>query len=197
MKSLLHKIVSVPFLSALFLSLGVSQMLVLPLLADEPTNISDIKGCRAIKGEAERLLCYDTVSDGGIFNEQQLKQVQVEKFGSDTMPKAQESAPNPAPTASPGSEKGTAQGVAPAPQPAPATGTDISADKLSVTIVRTKKGDYGIYYFQTADGQVWKQVNAVAWNIKAPFDAEIKAGVLDSFFLVHEGGKSTRVKRVK
>ena len=67
MKTLLHKVISVPFLGTLFFSLGASQMLVLPLLADEPINISDVKGCRVIEGETERLACYDAVSGGGIF----------------------------------------------------------------------------------------------------------------------------------
>ena len=52
----------------------------MPLLADEVTSISDIKGCRAIKNETERLACYDTVSDGGVFDQQKRKQVQVEEF---------------------------------------------------------------------------------------------------------------------
>lgn len=186
MNSLLKKIMTVPFLSILLLSFGVSQLLVLPLLAGEFTNISNIKECRAIKGDAERLLCYDTVSDGGIFNEQQLKQVQVEKFGSSTMRK------KPAPVTS------TAPATATPTIPKTVTPTaDISGDKLAVTITRTQKAANGIHYFQTSDGQVWKQRNAGSWSTKVPFEAVIKAGILGSFFLVNEGGKSTRVKRVK
>ena len=76
MKTLLHKVISTPLLSTLFLSLALSQLLVLPLLADDPVNITDVKGCRVIEGESERLACYDTVSGGGVFNEQKLKEVQ-------------------------------------------------------------------------------------------------------------------------
>jgi len=65
MKSLLQRLVVL---------LCVSQIFVLPVLADELINISDIKGCRAISGDTERLACYDTVIDGGVFNEQKLKQ---------------------------------------------------------------------------------------------------------------------------
>ena len=72
MKSLPQKIVAVSLIS---LALPVS------LLADEFVNISDIKECRGIAARAERLLCYDTVADGGVFNEQQLQQVQKENFG--------------------------------------------------------------------------------------------------------------------
>ena len=50
--------------------------------AANPVNVTDIKDCRTIEVSAERLLCYDTVADGGVFNQQQLKQVQRENFGS-------------------------------------------------------------------------------------------------------------------
>ena len=195
MKSLLQKIVTVAFLPTLLLSLGVSQMLVLPVQADEFTNISDIKGCRAIKGEAERLVCYDTVSGGGIFNEQQLKKVQTEEFGSQTMRK--EPVPVTAPPPASASASAVAPATASAASPEPATGTEISVDRLNVTIVRSTKDRNGFHYFQTSGGQVWKQKNASGWSLTVPFDAEIKAGVFGSFFLVNEGGKSTRVKRVR
>lgn len=193
MKTLLHKVISVPFLGTLFLSLAVSQMLVFSVLADEPINISDIKGCRVIEGETERLACYDTVSGGGIFNEQKLKQVQVEEFGSSKMKPAPQPPPEPSPAVA------ADPGVAPTQKtaPKPATGKAISVDNLNVTIVRDQKDGLNIYYFQTSDGQVWKQQEAEPWNIKPPFEAKIKAGMLGSFFLVHEGGVSTRVKRVR
>ena len=191
MKSLLQRIVTVPFSGSLLLGLCVSQMIVLPLLADEFTEISDIKQCRAIRGDTERLACYDTISDGGIFNEQKLKEVQVESFGSSALRK--EKAPA-APLPAPSAEAGTAPVKATAPPAAP---TDTSIDRLTVTITRVKKDGSGIHYFQTSDGQVWKQRNAGAWSLKVPFEAEIKKGMMGSFFLVNEGGKSTRVKRVK
>ena len=207
MKSLLQKAVAVPFFSTLLISLSVSQMFMLPLLADELVNITDIKGCRGIKSDIERLSCYDTVNDGGVFNEEKQREVRVEDFGSETMPKAPPPEPTPAPVSAPAPVTTTDSSSAPVSKPvaevtpvqeaAPAVGKGISADELDVTIVRLKKGNGGIYYFQTSEGQVWKQQNAVSWNIKAPFDARIKRGVLNSFFLIHEGGKSTRIKRVK
>ena len=193
MKTLLHKVISVPFFGTLFFGLVASQMLVLPLLADEPVNISDVKGCRVIEGETERLACYDTVSGGGVFNEQQLKQVQADEFGSKTMKPAPQVPPEqPAAVAA---EPGVATKQETAPKPA--TGKAISVNKLNVTIVRTQKSGQNIHYYQTSEGQVWKQQEANPWNIKPPFEAEIKEGVLGSFFLVHEGGVSTRVKRVR
>ena len=211
MKSLLQKVVAVPFFSTLLISLSVSQMFMLPLLADESVNISDIKGCRGIKSDVERLSCYDTVNDGGIFNEQKQREVRVEDFGSETMPK--EPAPALEPEPAPASTPATAPAVttqssdapvaepevapAPAPEAAPVAGKGVSAKELDVTIVRLKKGNGGIYYFQTSEGQVWKQQNARSWNLKAPFDAKIKKGAMGSFFLIHEGGKSTRIKRVR
>ncbi len=189
MKFLLQNNTAVPFLSALLLGLGVSQIFVSPLLADETMNITDIKGCRAITGETERLACYDTISEGGIFNEQKLKEVQVEEFGSLKMPKAAEPAPAPSTT--------TSSSAAPAAATTKSPKKDSSDGKLAVTIVRSKKDKNGFHYFQTSDGQVWKQLNANSWSLTVPFNAVIKAGVLGSFFLVNEGGKSTRVKRVR
>jgi len=193
MKTLLHKVISTPLLSTLFLSLALSQLLVLPLLADDPVNITDVKGCRVIEGESERLACYDTVSGGGVFNEQKLKEVQEEEFGASKMKQAPKPAPEPAPAVA--TDPGAAATQKTSPKPA--TGKSVSVDNLNVTVVRTQKDRRNIYYFQTSAGQVWKQQESDPWNIKPPFEAEIKAGVLGSFFLIHEGGMSTRVKRVR
>lgn len=192
MKFLLQKLAALRYSGVLVFGLAVSQLCVLPLMADDFVNISDVKGCRGINGDVERLSCYDTVIDGGVFNEQKLRQVRIEEFGSETMPK------DPAPTVTKAPEtKPTIASPTPQATPAPADVKEVSADKLNVTIVRTKKGAGGIYYFQTSEGQVWKQQNAVSWNLKAPFDAKIEKGAMGSFFLIHKGGKSTRVKRVK
>jgi hypothetical protein len=139
----------------------VLLFLLQPLLAEGPVNISDIAGCKGIAAKAERLLCYDTVAEGGIFNEQKLQQVQEENFGKTDAP------------------------------------TEISADEVSVTIVRVSKSSAGTHYFYTDDGKAWKQSNAGNWTVSAPFDATVKKGLMGSFFLVTEGGKSERVKRVK
>jgi hypothetical protein len=145
----------------LMLGLTVSTLLFQALVADEHENVSDAEACRKIADKSERLLCYDTVADGGVFNEQQAQQARVDSFG--------------------GKEK----------QP------ESSIDQLAVTIVKVQKAGNRIHYFQTADGTVWKQTSASSWKLDVPFQATIKAGVLSSFFLVAEGGKSTRVKRVK
>ena len=199
MKSLLQRIVTVPFLNSLLIGLCASQIFALPLLADEFANISDIKECRAITGDTERLACYDTIIDGGIFNEQILKQVQVESFGSSSLRKEKPPAA-PAPAMESGTvaaETATSAAGTETVSEAPAAAIDTSVDRLMVTITRVKKDGSGIHYFQTSDGQVWKQRNAGSWSLKVPFEAEIKKGLMGSFFLVNEGGKSTRVKRVK
>lgn len=161
MKTLQQGTVTVLFIRSLLLGLVASPMLIQPLMADEFVNVSDVKECAAIADKAERLLCYDTVADGGVFNQQQLQQVQAENFGS--------------------KEKQQ----------------DVSVDQLTVTIVGVKKSSTGVHYFHTADGAVWKQSSGERWKVQAPFQANIKAGVMSSFFLVAEGGKSTRVKRVQ
>jgi len=145
----------------LLLMLALSTLLFQASLADEFENISDIEKCSDIPVKAERLLCYDTVADGGVFNEQKSQQAKVESFGSKEV------------------------------QP------ESSVDELAVTIVEVQKAASRIHYFRTADGTVWKQTSASNWNLDVPFQATIKAGVFSSFFLVAEGGKSTRVKRVQ
>lgn len=161
MKSLLQRTFAMPFVIPTLPVLVVLLACVQPLLADEFMDISDIKECRMIEAKAERLLCYDTVVDGGVFNEQQLQQVQAENFGSNKKE------------------------------------VDISVDILTVTIVRVQKDAYGIHYFYTSDGKVWKQGTRGSWSLKPPFEAELKSGVLGSFFLVAKDSHSIRVKRVK
>ena len=141
----------------------------------------------AIDAKAERLLCYDTVIDGGIFNKQKLEQVQVENFGSDKMKMETETK----------TVTQTPEGTEIVTTTQTKTKTDVSVDEIFVTIVRTQKDGNGIQYFQTDDGQVWKQQNTGKWGSKVPFEAKIKEGSMGSYFLVNEGGKSTRVKRVR
>lgn len=194
-----QKFVAVSFSSTFFLIFGLSQLFMSHLWADEKVNITDIKDCQVISGDAERLACYDTVSRGGIFNEQQLKQVQVEQFGSKNLKKPVEPAPAETgePVSSVATETSTESDTSTEPESAPVPKTKISVDEIHVTVVRVKKDNAGYFYFQTSDNQVWKQRNATAWSLTVPFEAKIEKGMMGSFFLVNEGGKSTRVKRVK
>lgn len=139
----------------------VSLLLLQPLLADEFVNITDVEDCRGIPASAERLLCFDTVAGGGVYNEQKLQEVQKENFG------------------------------------AQAEETVVSADEITVTIVRVTENSAGIHFFYTEDGKAWRQNGSGRWSMQAPFEATIKKGVMGSFFLKTEGGKSERVKRVK
>jgi hypothetical protein len=66
------------FLLTALLGLGVTH--VQPLLADELANVSDFKDCRAIKGEAERLLCYDTIADGGVSTNRNLNSYNTKRL---------------------------------------------------------------------------------------------------------------------
>lgn len=161
LKLLQQGTVAVPFSRTMLLGFAASLLQMQTLLADEVMNVTDIKECRSIVVESERLLCYDTVADGGIYNQQKLEQVQKEKFGS----KEELS--------------------------------DSTVEKITVTIVRIQKNATGIHYFHTDDGNVWKHSGRGSWNLKVPFQAEIKAGAMGSFFLVTEGGKSARVKRLR
>lgn len=132
-----------------------------PLWAEEFVNISEFQDCRAIKRKGERLLCYDTIADGGVFNEQQVRQVQQETFGAKDKK------------------------------------TEVAIDSLNVTVVRIEQDARGLRYFFTDGGQVWKQQNPGGYPSTVPFEAEVKSGMMGSFFLVNEGGRGIRVKRVK
>jgi len=172
-------------MTSILLGLVAAQIPAQALFADEFINISEFKECRAMKGKSERLLCYDTIADGGIFNEEKLQQVQVETFGGKSMKLTEDS------QVSKGSEDSEDKRVIKEREP------DITIDNLNVMVVRVQKDSSGIYYFQTSDGQVWKQVNRGTWSSEVPFEANIKAGALGSFFMENEGGKSTRIKRVR
>lgn len=84
MKGLLFKTIKVLFLPVICVIAGSIQT----VLADETIDISEFQGCRAIKGMAERLLCYDTIADGGVFNTQKLEEAQRETFGNKQQPSA-------------------------------------------------------------------------------------------------------------
>lgn len=150
--------VAVRFMRLLLPLSVLSVMPLQPSLAEESENISEVKDCRAIAADAERLRCYDTTVEGGVHNE---KQSQLEQFGKPEKPAE------------------------------PAT------DQVSVTIVRIQTRQDRKHYFHTADGAVWEQTGRGSWNLAVPFDARIKKGALSSYFLVAEGGKATRVKRVR
>lgn len=189
---LAHTLPGAPLLFVVLFSAFVT-----PSMAEEFVNISDIKGCRAIKDEQERLVCYDTVMDGGIFNEQKVRQKKVETFGSKTMPPVEPAVSEPsAPPVKAEVAKAPAESTRKSP-PVPKKSKKDSSDSLAVTIVRTKKDGNGFYYFQTSEGQVWKQQNATKWTIDTPFEADIRAGALGSFFLEVQGSRGTRVKRVR
>ena len=186
MKSRLQYNFALTLTSACPLFFVLSLTFVSSSIAEELINITDIKDCRAISDEQQRLVCYDTVMDGGVFNEQKIRQKQVEVFGSRTM-----AIPDPVvpATSEPSSTVTTVE--------APKKSKKDKDDSLAVTIVRTKKDGNGFYYFQTSEGQVWKQQNASRWTIDTPFEADIRPGALGSFFLEVEGSKGTRVKRMR
>lgn len=195
---MMQKVVAVPFSSTLFIIFGLSQLFMSPLQADEMMNITDVKDCQGISGDAERLTCYDTVSRGGVFNEQQLKQVQIEQFGGKNLKKPAEPVPvQPAPAETKEPVSTVAADASEEPESSALPATKISVDEIQVTVVRVKKDGAGFFYFQTSDGQVWKQQNATSWSSTVPFDAKIEKGIMGSFFLVSEGGRSTRVTRLK
>jgi hypothetical protein len=195
---MMQKVAAAPYSSVLFIIFGLSQLCMSHLQADEMMNITDVKDCQGISGDAERLTCYDTVSRGGVFNEQELKQVQIEQFGGKNLKKPAGPVPVepvPAETKEPASTAAVDASEEPESSALPAT--KISVDEIQVTVVRVKKDGAGFLYFQTSDGQVWKQQSATSWSLMVPFDAKIEKGMMGSFFLVSEGGKSTRVTRLK
>lgn len=157
-KCLLRRVFAVRLLRLLLPGSLAAMMLLQPVLADEPERSADIDQCRAIAADKERLRCYDTIADGGVFDKRQVQPEQNEKRKNQA---------------------------------------DRSAEQVSVTIVRVQQGQDRRHYFHTAEGAVWKQTGRGSWSRAVPFEARIKKGALSSYFLVTEGGKSTRIKRVR
>lgn len=82
----------------------------------------------------------------------------------------------------------------------PAAQTDTEADKRrNVRIVASKEDVTGIYYFMTADGQVWRQTVRSRFTVpKGEFDAEIRKGSFGGFQLrVADVAGFLRVQRLK
>lgn len=141
---------------------------------DEAEGIRDIKECRAIEAGARRLLCYDTVIDGGVFSAAPLQVAQQADI-----------------------ESVEERPAAPAVRETAAEQPAETPDRVGVTIVRVQRASSGTHFFFTDSGEVWKQSGRGSWSLTVPFDAEIKKGALGSSFLVSEGGRSTRIKRVR
>ncbi len=152
------------YLRRLRYGLCVSLVFACAASAEMQADIENVEDCRALASDAQRLICYDTLVDGGVFTRQQAEKARVERFGSTDKP--------------------------------PEVVKD-DIEQLAVTVVRVRKSDTGIRYFYTEDEQVWKQSGRGNWSLKAPFEARIKAGLMGSYFLVTDGGKSMRVKRVR
>lgn len=161
MISLPSCLVSITLARRLWPAILVLPLLSPPSMADEPMNVTKAEQCRAIADSSDRLLCYDTVVDGGVFNEQKADQAKRESFG--ITKKEPENTP----------------------------------DRITVTIVRIQDAAAGVQYFYTADGAIWQKNDRGQWHLDVPFDAELKSGALGSFFLVTDGGKSARVKRIR
>ena len=65
------------------------------LQAEEPVNVTTFEGCQAITRDKARLVCYDTIAKGEIYNEEKREQLRVEEFGAEKMRKPSEEKPAP------------------------------------------------------------------------------------------------------
>ena len=138
----------------------------------------DLSRCGSIEDDAKRVACYDEISG----RQSTAKDVTMEAAPSSSAPAAAESEEYAPLTADVGAES--------------LDGAD--KDKpVRGHVTSCRKDSFNDYFFYFDNGQVWKQRNAGGWSSEVPFEAEIKKGLMSSFFLVNEGGKSTRVKRVK
>ena len=176
-----------PFLKKTVLK-GVCVSVVGFLLTPDPVRafqtevaektISTIGECRSIEQDPVRLVCYDTVSDGGIFTLKERRKAVAEQFG-----KADVRKEKPEKSAKVQDD----------------TDEQEDADSLEVEVVAVKKSKLGRLFFYTGDGQVWRQLGSEFIPKEAtPYKAILKKGPIGSYSLVSvKLPKAVKVKRVK
>ena len=106
---------------------------------------------------------------------------------------AAQPAPEPAAPAAPAAAAATAR-----PAPAPAQAAQVEADIVPIIIVNVRDTPGRNAKVFTADnGSIWIQTDSVALNVpETPFNAQIKKGMVGSFFLVPTNkGRAVRVRR--
>jgi hypothetical protein len=84
------------------------------------------------------------------------------------------------------------------PAPAPAPAAQVEADVVPIVIVEVRDTPGRNAKVFTADnGAIWVQTDSAALNVPAtPFNAQIKKGMIGSFFLVPANkGRAVRVRR--
>ena len=93
---------------------------------------------------------------------------------------------------------GAAAAAIPAPRPAQADQADADVIPIVIVEVRDTPGR-NAKVFTADNGSVWIQTDSVALNAPdTPFDAQIKKGVVGSFFLVPSNkGRAVRVRRAE
>lgn len=164
------------------------------LAAEQPASI---EACASEKDDAKRLACYDRLAH----------------------PERAKPAPEPAAPAS--TPAPAAAGSASAPGASNATEQDAASrfgyrgdvareehdrrkaeqeqiKEISATITELKTLPYGEWVITLDNGQVWVQkFPTKQFSVKVGDRVTIKAGVLKSYLLVTESGRSTRVSRMR
>lgn len=144
----------------------------------QPADVSadtDLTGCRSLKDDAKRLLCYDRLVDARIqldapANEEkdiELKQpqqaiatTQPDKFGQRTPARRE-------------------------------------VEQINASITELDKSPFGKLFIKLDNAQTWVQLDSSRVFLKAGDDITIRTSSLQSFQLRKaSGGKSIRVKRV-
>lgn len=156
--------------------------------------------CTEIESDAERLACYDRALRPA--RPAPAAPAQTQPAAPARAQPAQPAQPAaPAASQAParevrGASRATEVPLAPTPAAPPAASSALTADLGPVLIVATRALDGRPVVFTTDTGDVWVQTDGQRFRVpQTPFAAEIKAGAINSRFLVPEKGRAVRVTR--
>ena len=149
------------------------------LLAQDDNVNEQLRQCGLIDDEIERYNCYDRVLRPG-------------DATTPSQPRSSTPPVQPAPEAQPAESERERFGVKERRPSEPNT--------INVVIVQIGENALGRLLYYTEDGQVWQQTDNKKAPLyrKTPFEAKIRRGTMDSFFVKPDyGGFSVRVHRKK
>jgi hypothetical protein len=189
---------------------AAATTVLLTTLAWHSASAQSVVPCTAIENDTERLACYDRALRGTApAPAAQPPSAEPETRTAPTRTTAPVAAPSPpaatvdAPRAlatEPRRERRVRESTAPAAPAAPVAGLPTGEEIVPLVIVGVRALPSRDTMFTAKDGSSWVQTDSqrIMTLPDPPFDAELKAGAMGSFFLVpKEGSRAIRVRPVR